>query len=288
MFGSILSRIERILFGDRSATKSDLNQLLSTVEKCGLDARGLERDIRNLIEERLLFWLIGDSRRQLNMVERKRFLTRRLRSILPSETFAKLEVEGDTLERLAEFQAAVSSVTSSQRVGVSSIEERHLVSLFRVQNYRCAVCGVPLHGSVVRETPLFESQREPVVQIHLDHVVPYYLSGNYSPYELLCLNCNTLKRERIGVHEDGHVLSGNHFMRRNEGVVARRMAFWTIYANRKCHHVGCGVGSASSSLFVQPKQGKLFTYGNLEVRCLDHADDAARWLHSDRQWQATH
>jgi len=74
----------------------------------------------------------------------------------------------------------------------------------------------------------------------------------------------------------------------HESNVSRRMAFWTLYQSRSCMFPGCETSSNKSILFVRPRLGSLFTYGNLIVTCALHSNNTSKWIHDDDWWGAKH
>jgi hypothetical protein len=284
MSETVINQIESI-FNETFENNNDIvSKWLGYASIVGLNTSTLENDIKSLLVQRILFWLISDSRPGLNHNERKRFISRRLRSLLSESDFKKIENNDRFLEEISVIQSDFCEYSRSTRAGLNNIDESVLVRLYSKCNYRCAVCGIPIHSSSTKECKYFSNGVEPVGEPHLDHAFPYYLSGNSSPYEVLCSQCNLLKRERIGVQEDGFVISGNHFREKTTGKILRRMAFWSMYNNRCCSFKGCSLTSKETTLFVQSKTGNLFTYGNIDVVCFDHGVESCRWIHDFEEW----
>jgi hypothetical protein len=274
MFEEIVSELGATI----NKQSNTVEQLLNLAACFGIDRQFLETDLKNLLCERLLFWILGEVERDCNFFERLRSLKRRIEVTVVSSTDKKqLQGNEPLLEKLARLQASISLASQNRREGVHSLEELSLRDVYSQQNHRCAVCGVPIHTSARTRSNRFQDGIEPVVGPHLDHILPFYLLGNGGGMRILCHFCNQLKADRIGTQEDGFVISGNHFCRKS--VIRQRMAFWTLNRFRKCQLQNCGKTSADSVLFVQPRLGNLFTYGNLICSCADHASESAFWLH---------
>src|SRR5262245_19011219 len=183
---------------------------LDLMERLGLPRSEIEEDIADLLDQRIFLWLLGDIRPDLNYAERRRFTEHRLRKLLDEETLADRAAMDVLVGKLAECAAYISLATSSPREGVGSVEESSLRELLMLQGHRCAVCGVPLLASKRLATSWFKDGYEPLAEPHLDHVIPDYFLGNSANTEVLCANCNMLKSDRIGVHEEGPVVAANH------------------------------------------------------------------------------
>jgi hypothetical protein len=121
---------------------------------------------------------------------------------------------------------------------------------------------------------------ESVAERSLEHVLPFMLFGNKTTYEVLCTYCNTCKKERMGWHEDGPVVSGNVPLFTVKREIARRVNFWTLYRRRRCDEKACAATSATSVLYADEKTVSPTSFGLVKVRCADHANHNSRWIHA--------
>lgn len=273
-------KLVELLAATLARTTVTTDDLLFLAEVIGIDRQALEIDVLALMKERIAFWLLGNDVPSENFSQRKRFVDRRIRERLVDRG-ARLPQVVALIEAIALFQGRVQSAQASRRLSISTLEEPSVRELYRQQDYRCACCGTPLLASFRKQCGRFGDGFEPVAEAHLDHVVPYYLFGNEGEYELLCSGCNLLKNDRIGVQEDGFVISGNHVRRKDEYSIRRRTAFWTLYSIRRCEHRGCNHSSKTSILLVQPREDRIFSYGNLSVFCPEHASAGGYYLHNN-------
>lgn len=283
MIGDVLSEL-----ADASALPTDsVESLLAICNLLGMDEAKLRTDLKALLQQRIVLWLVGEINSGYNFTERKRQIARRFRKF-PDANLGEILADSDgLLSIIAKMQSAAASARASVRTGIASVEEGYLRDLYAVQNFRCAVCGVPLHMNYRKSCDRFSDGLEPYLSPELDHVIPFYLLGNAVDYELLCSQCNSIKNDRLGVHEDGFVLSANHIRSRDQRAIARRMAFWSLYVTRHCEMEGCETNTALGVLFVQPKHNRLFSYGNLECKCAEHASESAWWLHEPHEVTAS-
>ena len=274
----IVARLASSLGRDQES----VSDLLAMAEAVGLSGSKLQTDICLLLRQRIAFWLLGSDTPSQNFAQRKRLVDRRVRSALDAYG-AQPEAIASLVATIALAQGRVQSATDARKLGINTLEESSLTQIFLRQNYRCAVCGVPLLGSVRKPCGAFRDGLEPLANAELEHVTPYYLFGNEGDYELLCAPCNSLKNDRLGVQEDGFVLAGNHIRRRDVDSIRRRVAFWTLYGARRCQQPDCSRAAGDSVLFVQPSVNRLFAYGTLAVRCSEHAAPSALYLHETQE-----
>lgn len=224
-------------------------------------------------------WLVGEPETSTNFLQRSRSIDRRLRSLLAQGGVKDPARLKNLTSQLATLHGSLRPTFKTRKAGLHTIDESTARHLMIRQNYRCGVCGVPFASAVRKASARFDNSLEPLAEAHLEHVSPYYLFGNEVEYELLCGACNLLKNDRIGVHEDGFVISANHLRSRVNSATGRRMAFWSLYAARKCEYPDCEGDAKSTLLYIEPRNGGLFTYGNLDVRCEIHAGPEATWIH---------
>src|SRR5262245_16105154 len=200
-----------------------LASLLAAAREIGMEWIEIETDLASIVRERLYMWLVGTVDPNLNFVERRHAVRRRLDSLLPGRPSKQL---AELAQQVTRAQAAVAEADRVKKEGLSSIQYEVVQSLLEEQGFRCAVCGVPVSERARRQSDRFAGGIEPVLPPNLDHVLPYYLKGNYKNRQILCAACNIVKHDYIGVQEDGVVLCGNHVRRRRVEAVWRRMAFW--------------------------------------------------------------
>lgn len=250
----------------------------------GVDVTSLRADLTSLVKERLLMHLIGHAPLHLNYGERQRFVAKRLRKLSGLRSDYTPTHLSPEVQPLVDIQEAVVSALNEAKDGVHSLDERSALDLIHRQGSRCAICGVPLRASIRRASRMLPDGIEPLSQkYHLDHVVPYYFFGNRGGRQILCAACNLVKNDRIGVQEDGLVISGNHVRNRGRTVIRRRMMFWTLQKSPACGHFGCLENSTTALMFVQLENKSIpYMYGNLVVRCEEHASQDAEWIHQSQ------
>jgi hypothetical protein len=265
--------------GNGGASISGLLRLAGTL---GIDMGALQTEVVGLLRERILLWLIGDVRTDLGFSERRQVVLRRLKVLSPA--LSALHLKSDVVTRLAEFQAAIAEASRlPTRETLSRIDEVTCFDVLSRQGFRCAVCGIPVRERARRGSNRFPGSKEPVVRPTLEHRLPYYLVGNVTDYEILCLHCNRTKHDRVGLQEDGFVLAGNFLRRHETDRVATRTAFWTLWRHRRCICTGCQWTSADGVLFVERVSPRSpFSLDNLRPVCEEHASDRAIWLHAGR------
>jgi hypothetical protein len=259
----------------------DLAAYLELARLFSIDVETLKADLAALVRERLLMALVGNVSTRLNFDERQRHLAYRLAQLSNSDGRYVPRPDAPEVIELAEIHQAIASALSESKDGIVSLDESAASDLLTTQGFRCAACGVPLRTHVRHKSALFADGYEPVAEsAHLDHIVPHYFLGNVGGRRLLCSACYTLKNDRIGVQEDGFVVTGNHIRRKDQRAIRRRAAYWTLERVRRCEATGCCAGSAHSVLLVQRKTlTSPFAYGHLSVRCRDHAAADAFWVH---------
>ncbi len=233
-----------------------------------------------MVAQRLVFLCVGGISREGNYRERQNAIKARLRSLTSSLIdFSPSEKLVDLLTRVS---VGLSNAGVGPRESVSTIDSGELNALLTSQGHRCAVCGIPLSDAVVKHDRHFERGIELVGQKSLEHIYPFQLFGNRTPFEVLCLSCNGCKKERMGWHEDGPVVCGNAPLATLSPNFRRRIHFWTLYRNRKCAYESCSVSSAQSVLYVQESLTRDSTFGAMQVMCSEHAHLGSKWLHIDR------
>lgn len=266
----------------KAVSDKELDDLIELSRVFGVDVEQLSKDLAGLVKERLLMQLIGNVPMHLNFGERQHFVARRLRMLSGNTPHYQPNANLPEVLTLTEIQQAVASALSESRDGVGNLDERLALDIMQAQGYRCAVCGIPLRASVRKKSSRFADGLEPIAErFHLDHVVPYYFFGNEGGRRILCISCNSVKNDRIGVQEDGFVISGNHIRSRDGQAIRRRMMFWTLEHIKRCEYTPCNADTTNSILLVQARRPDVpFMYGNLEVRCDCHAIEQSVWIHS--------
>lgn len=261
----------------------DLTSLINLCDRLGIERTEIEKDLFSVLYERILMWLIGDVEDNQNYTERKEWINYRINQLLHLQGESS-NLDEESIQKLVEYltqtQAKIAGQRSTRKLGIGDMAESATTALLKNQKYRCSVCGVPLRSRAKLSTRFIEGGIEPVVSTALDHVAPYYIGGNSSNLQLLCQYCNSVKGDRLGIQEDGFVLSGNHVRPRESLRLRRRMAFWTVQRKRKCDK--CNSGPTDSMLWVEKKNRNApWTYGNLSVLCNDHATEDSWWLHKE-------
>lgn len=276
-----LSKIVKALLGasSRAAPPTpSIDHLLDVAGDAGLDGALLRRDLEAVLVERIAMWLVGDIDEGLNYDERYGVVRSRLAPLAGETTDP--EALGAVIQEVVEAQATISMAKRSSKNGIASITQHVADDVLSSQGYRCAVCGVPLRSRVRLEDHRFQNNVEPVLSEHLDHVLPFYLGGNEGNVRALCLHCNQLKQDLLGVQEDGLILSGNHLLARHAAKRRRRAAFWTLELSHGCAHTNCEHRCTTRMMFVTRSRADApWVYGNLAVWCSEHAPQAAWWLH---------
>ncbi len=254
------------------------DDLILLSEKVGISKKNINIEIKKILVEKLLLWLIGEIDTGLNFEERVNKIKFRFNSLFSEE------VNFD-INRIAKIQIAIVNAMKSQKESISSYQFTE--SLLKDQNYRCSVCGVPLREEFQKESDKFPQGIEPIFPPELDHVLPFYLLGNNQNYQILCKYCNGLKYNHLGSHEQGEILNGNHLksekIRRNnnDDKNKRRVAFWTIFNSPFCSKNSCTHSSRNSTLWVSKSLDEgTWSLGNLKVLCENHATSTAFWVHS--------
>lgn len=260
----------------------NLNDFLHLTELLGLDTNSIKSDLKGLLTQRILMWLLKkDSAGNFN--ERTRALKRRLKSLANLDS-AKGDHLDVVISELAKLEGEISTAHTRTKTGIGSTTETALRDILTIQGERCVVCGVPFKSNVRRESHFRVGQIEPLGEMHLDHVEPFYFRGNATNYEVLCLHCNAIKNDRFGVQEDGFVMSSNHLRPKDNRAILRRMAFWTFYRNRGCSFPQCQETAATSMLFAsQSRAHTSWSYGNLLVKCDIHAQPGDFHIHPWKQ-----
>lgn len=257
---------------DGSPTR--LDALLQLASRLGLREAVLREELEKVVEERLAFHMVGQVRPSLNYRERQGLVKRRLEKLFGGA------VSDGLLEAVARLQTAIATSRVQSRLGMRSLEAGAANDLLFRQGFRCRVCGAPLRDAIRLPAPQFVDGIEPVHQESLEHQVPYYLVGNATEYEVQCLLCNMLKRDRIGVQEDGFVLCGNVHRPQDRERTRRRMAYWRLHANPACTAPGCMQSSGHSVLLMGPAAGgEELNYDTMSPLCLNHAPSGSYWLH---------
>src|SRR5262245_57294679 len=106
---------------ERLSVRGDnLISRLDLIERLGLPRSEIEKDVADLLDQRILLWLVGDTRADLNYAERRRFVARRLGKLLKSHGLAEPAGTDAVITELAECQAHISSATEGPREGVGS------------------------------------------------------------------------------------------------------------------------------------------------------------------------
>lgn len=152
------------------------------------------------------------------------------------------------------------------------LSDGDVMTLEQRQNFRCALCGVPLGV---------------IAQPHVDHVVPVARGGNseLDNLQLLCRRCNLGKSDLVGWVLDVPYL--------REGLTDR-MRYCVLARDRStCQVTGCARKSPSTELRVVPRiseaQGGRLIFDNLHTMCAHHAgerDRQARQRTGNAAWQA--
>jgi hypothetical protein len=251
-----------------------VDSLLQVCSMVGLDRSAIEHQLLQLLRERLALHLIGSVQQGLNYRERSRLVDNGLRAFVGDVDEQALKA---LVQSICKAQSSIAMM-DSRRAGLSSTGEVFVSDLLTGQSHRCAVCRVPLTYNVRRNSEYFDDGFEPVHAPTLDHMLPYYLFGNNTSYEILCRPCNLLKNDRIGLHEDGPIMSGNSYRERRDANTRRRTAFWTIYSRRQCEGAGCA-GELRTLLVKRKSVRRTVTIDNLVVICTNCVASGAWWLH---------
>lgn len=256
-----------------------LEDLLQLADRVGIRRGALEADVRALIEERIVFWLVGKVRPRQNFLERQDVIRKRFDVLLQSRLVNDEEFER-MVDSIASLQAQISRDIAPRRTGVGNVDTSTSIDLFQGQGYRCSVCGVPLRSSARHSSDRFPDGREPLRDGTIEHILPFYLVGNSTRFEYLCSDCNTLKLHRIGVHEDGFVVCGNTLNPKTSMQTQKRSIFWTCYRYRHCFEPDCPETTRTSILFAsRMSKTAPFMLGNVRLGCSLHAPAASHWLH---------
>lgn len=156
-----------------------------------------------------------------------------------------------------------ASGLGAKKTGISDLKamDYHLYRhIFRNQNGRCAICGVPFDG-VTQET--------------LDHKLPYRLVGDIpggSNWQLLCINCNRGKSSWFSTFQSRFAYNwvydqGDSVDRPNE-----ETRFVVLVQRRGCEEGGCGIGPKDRRLSLHKVVSTgLAVSDNLKVLCEQHA-----------------
>lgn len=265
---------------DATSSRDRLDALLRFAELVGMDHESLYLSLIAVSAERITMWLVGVIDESLNYDERCEVVRQRLRRIAIEGLSHE---QSDRLVRfVVETQARVALASGDRKAGIGSISEVMADGLLEKQGHRCAVCGVPLRSRVRQKSSRFSDGVEPIGREHLDHVLPFYWAGNELNLRVLCSQCNQLKNDRLGMQEDGFVLSGNHVRRRDQSEIRRRVAFWTLARRNACEIVGCQHTATSSLLYVGVRDFRSpWLADNLEIRCDEHSTVKHVWLHAE-------
>lgn len=259
-----------------SFEKLDLKNLIKLSDEIGINTSSLEHDLSKVVKERIFMHLIGNVQKELNYRDRKKYVEARLKSISNNRNIK------DLVEVISEIQARISDTVNQRKEGITNIAETIASDLLEEQNYRCFICGVPLQERARKKIKFLKNTLEPLVEIQLDHKLPFYLFGNFDNRQLLCKFCNILKSDRLGVHEDGFVLNSNHLRRDEKNSIRRRMGFWTLENKNFCQEEGCSAKFTDSILWVRVKhKNRAWSYGNLIVECSEHAKHNSEWIHHE-------
>jgi hypothetical protein len=275
--------ISRLLahFSMSANISNTVEVLLELAESFGLDKHDLEADVRAMIEERLALWLVGNVRVRQNYRDRQGSIRRRFAFLRERRDLADDQFEG-LVSELASVQARIATARRQRRTGAGNLDETTSDDLFLDQSDRCAVCGVPLKPAARHSSARFSDGREPLGEGTLDHIVPFYLVGNETKFEYLCRACNVLKNDRLGVHEDGLVVSGNTLRPRDSKEVRKRSIFWTCYKHRRCFNEACEQTPVSTILYASCFDASIpFMLGNIRLSCEGHAPEYAVWIHDE-------
>ena len=257
---------------------SRFEQLLFTAVSLGLDEADLREDIERVLVQRLIFVCVGGVEPGLSYRDRRRRISARLKRLLADTSGVSLSDR--LVNRLTQIAARIAYAGNGPRESVATIDSSTLNELLREQGYRCAVCGIPVSESVRKADAHFPGAVESVAERTLEHVQPFMLFGNKTTYEILCTNCNACKKERMGWHEDGPVITGNVPLFTVKRQIARRVRFWTLYRRRRCDEKPCAATSATSVMYADEKSVSPSSFGLLKVRCSDHANHDSRWIHA--------
>lgn len=257
---------------------SRIEQLFFTAARLGLDEADLREDIERVLVQRLLFLCVGGVETGLSYRDRRRRIAARVKRLLANNPGVALSEQ--LVSRLTQIASRIAYAGNGPRESVATIDSSTLSELLRQQGFRCAVCGIPLSESVRKTDTHFPGAVEGVAERSLEHVLPFMLFGNKTTYEVLCTYCNACKKERMGWHEDGPVVSGNVPLFTVKREIARRVRFWTLYRRRKCDDEACTATSATSVLYADEKTVSPTSFGHVRVRCADHANHNSVWIHA--------
>jgi hypothetical protein len=260
-----------------SGAEESYDRIVSVAEKLGICGHELRHDIVMLLYQRILFAAIPAAQRCTNFLERQRVIRAHLR-----DRVLRYGIDGlsnKLVETLAYVWAGLDDGGLGLRDSVSTYDTYALAEMLQRQGNRCAVCGVPVVENEALTDPHFEDGIEPVAAKALEHTLPFYLFGNKGAYEILCEGCNGCKHDRLGVQEDGKVVSGNCVLAAKEPRVRRRLHFWTLYRKRKCDTAGCDQSARTSVLYVDERNRRPDLFGALAAACKIHASAECRWLH---------
>jgi 5-methylcytosine-specific restriction endonuclease McrA len=123
------------------------------------------------------------------------------------------------------------------------------------QNQRCAICGGLLVDS----------------EVHLDHIIPWYLVGDVpdgSNWQLLCASCNRGKREYLTARQNREFSNWIYGMSEAESL-SDPLRFVTLALSNGC--LTCGKGPSECLLRVELGDSSgLLIYDNLVVYCNQH------------------
>ena len=257
-----------------------LHQLMHAAECLGLSREELCEDLERQLIQRIMFLCVGGVEAGFSFRQRKRRIASRIQRLLAGN--AGVTVSDDVVAAFTLVASRVASAGAGPRESVATLDSSVLSEILRQQGHRCAVCGIPLSESVKREDKHFPSSLESVGERTLEHVLPFMLFGNNTAYEVLCSFCNACKKERMGWHEDGPVVSGNVPLASVRPEVGRRVRFWTLYRGRRCDSPGCGGNSTGSVLYAEEKAVVPGAFGLYRVKCSLHASKSATWIHADK------
>ncbi|TWT52008.1 hypothetical protein [Allorhodopirellula solitaria] len=253
-----------------------VDEMLGVYGGLGAPVDEIRNDLCAMVRERTIMWLLRRTTAR-NFNERTRIMTKRMAELLRIGDQQNGAFQS-VVNQLVDLEARITDAENVEKNGTSDTPEASIRDLLKGQGWRCAACGIPLKSHVRRRMPRFAEELEPISEMQLDHVEPFYIAANQTRMEVLCKECNIVKSDRLGVQEDGFVFCANHLRPKNRASTIRRMAFWTTYKTRSCEHDECAATSKDGILLVGRKNlGVAWAYGNLSVWCDNHAPIRDSW-----------
>ena len=276
-----ISEISKSIMAALSKDVESIDDFIDVLDTLGDEGEQLRNEILLLLNERLFFWLISTSRPSLNFDERCRFVSKQLLEQFGSHMAVDLLApDSELVNQLSEIQSTLASERHVKREGINTLAEPIKRTLYKRQNYRCAVCGAPFTSSERKRVPYFPDGLEPIFKASLEHIVPYYLYGNKGEFEILCTKCNSLKNDRLGINEDGLVLSNNHVRRKDGESIKKRMMFWALNKRSGCCVSECDGRPNSITMAIRKNDRRRpFCFPNLVAVCTEHATSSDIWVH---------